>query len=1189
MKTDHRRRISSFFICLILSSALSSSSLCQSDRGVIAGRVLDAGGAIVQGAQIILVNLKTAVRSETVSNASGFYSIPNIAAGAYDFICSKKGFKDAEKREITIEVSKTVQLDVTLEVGQIQESVVVFPSLLHLQSPLISTNIQGGVIKDLPLSFSGSRQIERFGYALSPSVEGDSWTSHISGAPAFTKEVLIDGLSATSQIQGNVMESSPSMESIQEFSVQTSGLSSEYGHASGGVFNYVLKPGTNTVNGSAYYYARNEALNANSWMNNWFLSRNSSDPKYDRPRDRQSLYGASAGGPIFIPGIYDGRNRTFLFGTFEQYMHQDLRLGNMNRTVPIPDFLDGDFSKLLTSTEIGRDALGRPVYAGQIFDPEKLRRINGVWVSDPFTGNVIPKDRFSTLSKKVVDIFKKDYRPMMPDLLINNSAGPISENPWFHQTQVTLKGDHVISAKMKLSGSLIWTQRPRILADQGGIWDPLAESGTGGPLARARNQDVTSRAVRLSGNWDINPALTNTASFVYNRYRNPTLSAQSNGDWNKYLGLEGSTGAGLFPDISFGSAVNGIGTTGIGYDSSGYSVANNYIASDVVNWSHGRHILKFGGEFWAQQMSSHASQDVLSFGFSPTQTGIPGQAWSNRVGFGFASFLLGEVESANKAVPFDLYGRRKYVALFAQDSYRVNNSITVNLGLRWEQTQPLREKYGHWASFNPDLTNAGLGIKGALEFPVGPGGTFEKQRDWKEFGPNLGVAWRLGSMVVLRGGYSLLYTPLGMNYWSGIPYGFAPGYRGTNNQAASSVLPKFNWDGGYPDNYKASSKDPNALVYGMVSVDERSLFAGYTHQYNISAQFELSRDTVAEIAVVGNEGRRLHNGVFGRNQPSRAAYEDPKINPYDWIYDEASAGAAGVRYPYPGFSNYAGVALQPFPQISSETGGPLYLVGSGKGSSGYKSLQISINKRMSGGLGMQISYILSRAVGNSETGFDETWDQYGGIQDVYNLAESAGTVLSYDQTHVVKGYVSYQLPFGRGGRLLADVAPAWNAILSGWVVSGIVRYNSGNPLSVSSGAWRPGWEGSIYADFDSAVDLSRKFEGSKFNPGIQNAPGNLYFNAAAFSDPKGQKLGNGKRYYSELRGFGFAGEDIGLIKYFRVREQKSFQLRAEFLNAFNRHYFADPNTNLGDTTTFGYVTSTTGSPRVIQVGLRFGW
>jgi hypothetical protein len=1164
------------FPALLLLSALSSVAISQSDRGGITGRVQDSSAAVVPGAQITLTNAQTGVRNETLSNDSGVYDFSDLPLGSYNLSLSKKGFITREVRGIVVQTAKITRVNFFLAPGHPEWSLFLEPG----NPSISSTNIDVGVIQNLPLSFSGGKQIESFAYALAPSAEGDSWTSHIAGTPAFTKEVLIDGISATSQIQGNVMESSPSMESIGEFSVQTSGLSAEYGHAGGGLLNYTLRSGGNTYRGSAYYNARNEALNANSWLNNWLLSKNPGDSRYQRPRDRQSLFGFSSSGPIV-------RNKSFLIGSFEQYRQQDLRLGSMDRTVPSTDFLDGNFSRLLTNTEIGKDALGRPVYAGQIYDPAKMRRINGVWACDPFEGNIIPKDRISSVSKKVIDIFRSSYQPMTSSLT-NNTAGPIAINPWFHQSQLTIRSDHSINSKNRLSGSLIWTERPRILADQGGIWDPLAEGGTGGPLARSRNQNVTSRAIRVSNDWTIKPNLLNTTSFGYNRYRNPSLSSQADGDWNKRLGLQQSTGSGLFPEINFGSAVNGINTTGIGYGSSDYSVANNYIASDTVQWVIKHHSLKFGGEVWNQQLNSHASQDVLSFNFSPTQTGIPGQSWSNRVGFGFASFLLGDVASAGKGVPFDLYGRRKYVALFIQDSYRVNNSITATFGLRWEHSRPLREKYGRWANFNPELTNTSLDVKGALEFPVSPDSSFEKKKDWKEFGPTAGVAYNFRNRFVLRAGYSLLYIPLGINYWSGVPYAFAPGYRGSNTQPASGVLPKFIWDNGYPDNYQAPSRDPNALVYGMVSVDERSLLAGYTHQYNISLQFPLNKDTTIEATFLGNDGRRLHNGAFRRNQPSRAAYENPKVNPYAWIWDESSAAAAGVAYPYAGFSNYAGVALQPFPQVSAETGGPLYFVGSPKGSSGYKAFQLSVRKQAFDGLGIQLSYTLSRAVGNSETGFDETWDQYGGIQDINNLAEAASTVLSYDQTHVVKGYISYQLPFGDKGKLLTKASPAINALLSGWKVAGIVRYNSGNPLSVYPNAWRPGWEGAVYADFNPAINLSRQFNGANFNPGNQAAAGNQYFNTAAFSNPEGQKLGNGKRLYSELRGFGYAGEDLGLIKYFRYRDRAGVQLRAEFLNVFNRHYFANPNTDMADAA-FGRVTTTTGSPRTVQLGLRLEW
>jgi hypothetical protein len=1176
-----------FYWLLIL---MPFSAKAQNEYGVMSGSVCDLSRAVLSGTEVSVTNILTGVKYTTRSNSLGAYTLPKIPVGKYKASFSMAGFK-TEVRKITISAGQTTRLDATLEVAVEHYDMgdPVYPSIID-NKPLLTTSFDLDVIKDLPLTISGGRKIESFAYALAPAVEGDGWKSHIAGNPDFTKEVLIDGLSATSQIQGNILESSPTMESIEEFTVQTGGISAEYGHAASGLLNFALKSESFRFNGSAYYAGRNEALKANTWMNNWQLSQNPGDARFKRARDRQTVAGISAGGPVVIPGIHNGKNKTQIFGSFEHFTDEQLQLDQQyNRTVPVVDFLSGNFSQLLTNVEVGRDALNRPVYSGQIFDPQTLRFNGHEWISDPFPGNIIPTDRMSRISRKVIDIYKSSYQPMIPGWLTNNATGLQSEQPWFHQTQLTLKADQKLSQKINLIGSLIWTERPRILADQGGIWDPLASNSKGGPFARARNQNVTSRALRLSFIWTIHPTLLNTTSLVYNRYRNPSISAQSEGNWQKYLGLTSSTGAGLFPEISFGPNVNGVGTTGIGYGSSNYSVANNYILSSKFDWIHGRHTWKFGGEIWSQQMNSHAGSDVLSINFSQAQTGIPGQEWSNRVGFGFASFVLGEAAGGSKNVPFDLYGRRKYLALFFQDDFQISHSWMLNFGLRWEQSEPLHEKYGRWASFNPSLTNTDYDVKGALEFLSAAGGTFEKQRDWKEFSPRVGVAYRYRSRITVRAGYGLYFIPLGMNYWNGVPYGFAPGYRGTNVQSPSQTVARFNWDNGYPDNYQAPVRDPNSLVFGMTSVDERSLFAGYIHQYFFGMQFAFSPDMVIDAAFMGNRGRRLHNGALMRNQPSRSAYENSAVDPYAWIWDRGSAAAAGVPYPYEGFSNYAGLALQPFPQVSALTGGPLYFVGTPKGSSEYKSLQIMLTRRVSTNIAAQISYNLSRATGNSETGFDETWDESAGIQDIGNLTESAGTVLSYDQMHVLKGSFSLQLPFGHRQRFLGDASRLLDAIVGGWKVSGIFRYNSGNPLAVYPNVWYPGWEGAVYSDYNPSVNLSRRFDGSKFNPGVQNASGNQYFNTAAFTNPQNHKLGNGKRLYSELRGFGYASEDLGFMKTIRFKDRYAIQLRAEFLNLFNRHYFADPGTSLGNTSTFGYVTAMKSIPRVVQYGIRMDW
>ena len=462
----------------------------------------------------------------------------------------------------------------------------------------------------------------------------------------------------------------------------------------------------------------------------------------------------------------------------------------------------------------------------------------------------------------------------------------------------------------------------------------------------------------------------------------------------------------------------------------------------------------------------------------------------------------------------------------------------------------------------------------------------------------MGAALRLTDKAVLRGGWGVFYVPIGINYWTGVPYGTSPAtaaesFRGSNRWAASNARPWFNWDNGYPDNITVPQKDPNFLSWGVVSVDPDSLFQGYNHQYNVSFEYQVSPNLLASAAYMGNVGRRLHSGALKRNQPQRAAYEDPAVDPTAWVSDAGSAAAAGVRYPYAGFSNFAGAALQPFPQIYGETWGPLITVAANLGASRYDSLQLQLTKRMSNGLAGKASYVFSKSRGNVETNFDEIWDVNAGIQDVYDLAREAKTVLSFDRAHVLKGYLQYQLPFGRGRGFLRD-APGWlNAVVGGWDFTWVFRYNTGAPLGIGTNVWYPGWEGAVYADVNGNADLSRKFDTHRFNPGLQNDSVNLFFDRNAFSNPTGHKLGNGARRYEQLRGFGRSNEDIGLLKYWRFKERANLQFRAELLNVFNRHHFADPNTELGNQTNFGYVTGMSGrpedGPRNVQFGIRLGW
>ncbi len=1201
------------FVVLLLALVLTIAPLFgQADRATITGTVTDTSGAVLPGVEINAVNIGTGVKTPGLTNDVGSYALVNVPIGTYKVSFSLPGFKSLERTDFTVTTGQKARLDVTLEVGEVTEMVVISANseLVQSDSPLVSTTMQADVISDLPLSFDGGRAVENFAYAVSPGVEGDNWTSYMSGGQAFSKEVLIDGISATAQIQGHIGESSPTMEAVQEFKVQTSGMSPEYGRTSGGIFNFALKSGTNAFAGSLFYYGRNEALSANTWMNNWNLSQDPADAdRYKRARDRQALGGVSAGGPVKIPGLYNGRDKTFIFGAFEHYWRETYQLGPMDNTVPIPAFLDGDFSALLTNQVVGKDALGRDVYGGQIFDPATLHKEGGKWVSNPFPGNIIPQTRISRVSGKVVNLFKQGYLPMIPGRLTNNSALTESNNPWFHQTQLTLKADHNFSETNKLSGSFIWTQRPRILTDDGGLWDPQDPRGMGGPLARSRKQVVTSRRATLSDSWTLNPTLINTLSLAFNRYRNPSESTQdledSTTNWSKELGLTTTTMKN-FPDIQFGDAVNGIETTRIGYKKgNGFYVGNTYITSDHLDWIKGRHNLKFGGEYWKMQMNNPSTNDLVSLDFANWTTGLPGASFQNKVGFGFASFLLGEVDQAEKSIPSAQYGRRDYMAFYLNDDYKITPKLTLNLGLRWEQTGPLTEIHGNWANFTPKVLNTNPsgwapinpGFPGGYEYAAGPNTTFEGPRDWDAFSPRLGFAYRVSDKAVLRGGYGIFYSPMGINQWGAIPYGSwaSPDIFGTDRLSTKKSTPALNWDNsGYLGNFKAGSRDPNFLSWGVVAFDEHTLELGYTHHYTMSFQYEFDSKTMLEMTYLGNNGNRLHSGFLRRNQAKPAEYEALK-DPGAWVWDAGSAAAAGVRYPFQGFSGYAGMAILPFPQVAGCAGNcpwsSLIYVSSPVGGSSYNSLQLNVTRRMSL-VAANISYTFSKAKGNTETLFDESWDYTGGVQDMYNLDEEANTVVSYDQTHVFKGLASFQLPFGQGRKWLS-AGGVTDAILGGWSVTTIFRYNTGNPLGVDTEAWAPGWtdpeNGVVYANISPNASFKSHFDTIRFNPGNTSDSANNYFDPSNFSAPAYGKLGNGKRLYDALRGFGFCNEDIGLMKYWRFGEVAHLQVRMEMLNAFNRHHFQDPQTTLNNKATFGQVISTEGLPRAVQFGLRVQW
>jgi carboxypeptidase family protein len=1179
------------FVCLVVLS-FAGSLYAQANRATITGTVTDTSGALMPGVNVSATNVDTGVVTASVTNNDGIYTIPNLFPGTYSLQFKKDGFRAVDEPAITLESTQVARIDSKLEVGAVAQSITVNAAapVLDTETAAVGTNMNGDVVTDLPLSiYNGGRFIEDFAVAITPGYSplSSPYGAVVNGGQWFTKDYTVDGTSASSSIPGDSMETGPSMEAVQELQATTSGLDAKSAITSGGVMAFSLKSGTNGFHGSSFLYGHNEFMDANTWTND----------AAGLPKDKARAwdYGGSVGGPI-------RKNKTFFFGTFERYAQNDFRLGGFTQFVPTTDFLKGDFSALLnTNVVLGTDTHGNTVYQGAVFNP-----------ADPgavFVGNQIPTTSFSSVSNKIVSIYQQDYAPEQPGLN-GNDRFPINNSPSQTPNQAVIKLDHNLTNNDRLSGSWIYDHRPRTLLDSGGIWQD--GSTDGGPLADGRLQLVRSQQWRVTETHTFSSNLLNDLNLAYNWYWNGSVPTASGTNWASQLGF-GNTGADNFPSISFGSLVNGYGITGIGNSWQGNFVGATLIAGDNLTWTRGRHAMTFGGEFRATEVNSHGGSGALSFSFTPNTTdgGYTGQA-----GFGFASFLLGDVTTASETTPFNLYGRRKSIAVFAQDSYKVTSKLTLDLGLRWQYVFPYHEKYGHWANFDLNAIDPTLGIPGTLTYLNGPGDSFETKEYWNDFGPQIGFAYSPAQKWVVRGSFGLLFLPAQDPYFDGVPDAFAPGFRGTN-----SVNSAFDWDSGYPGVFTPGSKttDPSTL-FPLVSVDPHALMGGFSEAFNAGVQYEISPNMRVEAAYVGNRGHHLPDAALAWDEPSSSTFlntlnSNPGMNPYnDYIFCSTKGavvsgqGVNGITCPFNNFYGPALATIAPYPQVANWSASyyfyyDLNYVGLPLAKSYYDSLVVDVLKRAGRGLTMDLSYTLARQEGDSFSAQSEYNGYYTVVQDFANLNQAAHTLTNYDQKNIVKGFLAYELPFGKGQRWLANENHVVNAIVGGWSLGGLVLYGSGQPFlaSVNNPYW-PLW-GDFYPNYNLS-GFSGPANPHQFQSGACGGSGEpacvFYMPQSIASSPiptdptsSPVTLGTGPAAISALRCPGSANENASILKYFRMGADARYALsfRAEFYNLFNRHTY-EINGCGGNATTigasnFGEVTGVNDNPRTGQFAVRF--
>jgi hypothetical protein len=1172
-------------LCLLVLAAAISTG--QGNRGTLTGSVSDATGSLIPGAKVTARHTATNQTAETETTAAGQYTLPNLAPGAYEVTFTAGGFRTLLKQQIELRAAESVRVDAQMEIGSQTESISVTAEVPRVQTdtPDVGTTLGSKELLDLPLNFGGARVPETFAFKITPGVSGTSGDTHVNGSVSASKEIIVDGASATSNRAGSYHENSISVEAVQEFRVQTSGLSAEYGRMQAGVFNFILRSGENDLHGSAFGALRNEALNANTFPNN---ARG-----IPRQQDRRQTFAGGLGGPVVIPKLYDGRNRTFFYTVYERYRERNFGITAPTRTAPVPEFYEGDFSRLLGPALPQTDALGRPVLRGAIFDPATFRQLpNGRWVGEMFPGNRIPVNRFSEVSKRVNEIAKRHYLPTVRDAagqipLVANMQAPASNNPVLDQHQFSVKGDQTVTDKHKVAVSYIYTERPRVTYDAiAGLFD-LNDPVNGGPFSRALVQNITSHLGRTTYDWLISPRLLNHAVVFINRFANPFGTPQADVNGAELIGLRGMDVAG-YPTIGWGG---GPFVTLANPASRAPALAATTVWGllNTTSLTQGRHYIRMGVDARGY-ISNQRTRGFGDINFNARATAIPNEPFSgNQTGYAFASYLLGIVDSANINEPFTVGFRRKYYALFFQDDFRVAKNLTLNLGMRWEYQPPLYEVNDKLASWSPSEIDPQSGLPGAYQFAGNcrecTGRRYFGQKFYGGFAPRIGFAWQPAEKWAVRGGYGIMYSSEGVGIsHQARAYNFP--WVGTWGLGADNVNPWrgiFNWDDGIPqDRYIPAALNRSwGATNRPAMIDPGYGLPPYTQQWNINVQRQLGGKTLVDVGYLGNKGTRLAAGRLANvNQLPPSVLTDFGARLTNPVRNAAEAAANGIPYPYPGFRGTVASALRPFPQVLGNQTVQVY--GSPLGFMHHQSLQATVNRQFTSGFTAYANYVWSKTLSNVESAAE---NDNSGPLDYYNL-KLEKSLADYDVPHMVKAYMNYELPFGRGKAFGGSSGKFVNTLIGGWNVAAIVNYFSGTPLGFgASNPFPSAWNGAASrANVAPGALRLDSFDPKAFDILNLNNPANRILNTSLVTDIAPLTLGNSAPVYGQFRTFGVRNEDITLQKNTRIREKYRFQIRAEFLNAFNRAIRGGFRTSPTDPL-FGQVTTANGS-RVIQIGTR---
>jgi hypothetical protein len=1154
------------FALLVLCTSLAASA--QDARGRISGRVLDPAGAAVPNIEVVALNPATGVRVLSKTNEVGVYELPFLNPGIYTLSVAAAGFRSYERTNLEVRVADRLTVDIPLEVGQVTESVTVSgqASLLETSTASVGRVVDTKRILDLPLPGGNALSLSR----LAPGVVNLGAPNHPSLGPA--TEVL-SNLSVNGVRNGNIeftVDGTPSMwgtnasfapptEMVAEFKVQTATYDASVGRAPGGNVNVVLRSGTNQFHSTLYWFHNNQHLQSlDLFQRQQFYNPVTGPPTDEKEKSINPLnilnrYGATFSGPVFLPKVCDGRNKTFWVYSFEGLTRPGVERGSSFMTVPTNGERRGDFSELLRAGS---------VY--QVYDPLTTTPApGGRFARQPFAGNIIPQAR---LDKTALGLL-----PYWPESNIQGTSDGRNnytrlQRSWNEFRTHSVKVDHNFNEKHRLFGRYSqWFQ----LFTSGQTFENIAN---GNDRWRRNYGGVVDDVYVLS------PTMLNNIRAGFTRMEQSFFPLSLGFDltaagFNPSLQNSIDPQARSFPNI----APAGYQALGTGSNSRAFS--NYFTLSDDLNWTKGKHTLKFGAEFRLYREHNYNFANMTpTINFAATYTGGPlDNSPAAPIGQGLASFLLGIPSGGQINVNDSSAEQSQTWGFYIQDDWRITNRLTINMGLRYDLDTPMTERYNRSVSnydFTtpnpesarvianyarnplPELPVSQFKLNGGLLF-AGAGGLSRQlwSADKNNFSPRIGIAWNVRKNTVVRAGYGLFYVPLGSDRQSVNQSGYSQRTNlvsSTDNGQTYIASLSNPFPSGWPSP-PGSSLGLATDVGRGVSFFPDSQVNGYMQRYSFGIQQQLPKDFFFDVSYIANRGSSLAVSRQFTAIPNSLLSTSPSRDQQTINY--LSSQVPNPFYPLPG-TNIAGVnvarsqLLRPYPHFTSLASSRP------EGASWYHSLQTTFERRFRQGFTFQFNYTFSKMI--EANGFLNDGD-----------ANPERVISDLDRTHRWALSGIYELPFGPGRPYLANPNAFVRQLAAGWQLQTVWQANTGQPIG-----------------FGNALLLST-MDNVKLSGGEQTL--DRWFNTAAFNRNPNEQLASNLQVlstrFSEIRAPGVDTWDISAVKNFLITEKWRLQFRAEFLNAMNHSNLAAPNT-APTNTLFGRITATSGSPRYIHFGLK---